>query len=197
VDSIVPHSLLPFAVSDKGTAIIPNYYGGLEMVDLKTSSTLGYYHKNYPGYYAEGLKISPNGDYFLELADSLRLVQFKNALFTEVWKLATQNNIFFEFDPVNPDRFVIRDGSELSVMMCQDLSVVREFELNDELLLDIDYYNNELLAYANGHLYVRSFEDGSLIKDVPINTDPFTWQQTWLLINHTIVSGKGLLYFIN
>ncbi len=43
------------------------------------------------------------------------------------------------------------------------------------LLLDIDYMAGEILTFAYGHLYIRSLSDGTLIKDVPTNINP--WSQ--------------------
>jgi hypothetical protein len=53
-----------------------------------------------------------------------------------------------------------------------------------------------MLTYINGHLLVRSFSDGSLLKDIPVNFNPQRWTDACYLINHTIVYGRGLLYFI-
>ncbi len=185
------------AVSDTGTAIIQHYDGGFSLYDLSASAPLGYYPKNYFGDYAQALKISPSGEYFFVSADTLRMVRFRNGQFTDAFKLAYPNNIkFYEFDAVHPDRVIFWDGSTLSVNLCSDMSIVREVELKDDALLDIDYYNDEMLTYTDGHLLVRSFSNGSLIKDVPVHFNPTNWTEACYLVNHTIVYGKGLLYFI-
>ena len=185
------------AVSDSGTAIIQNMDGGLNLYDLSASTPLAYYRKNYSGDYVQGLKISSTGEYFFVLADTLRMVHFKNNQFTDAWKQPYPNNIkFYEFDPVNSNQVIFWNGSRLSVKLCSDLSVVNEYDLNDEGLLDIDYVNDEMLTCTKGHLLVRNFSNGTLVKDVPVNFDPLNWAEACYLINHTIVYGKGLLYFI-
>jgi hypothetical protein len=188
---------LNIAVSDAGTALIQNLDGGLNLYDLTTSAPLAYYKKNYTDDFARALKISPDGEYFFLLADTLRLVHFKDTLFTDVWKQPNPVNIkFFEFDPLHANQVIFWNGSKLSVNLCSDMSVVSEFPLNDAALLDIDYYNHEMLTCRNGHLLVRSFTDGSLIKDIPMNINPLSWPGAWQLIDHTLVYGRGLLYFI-
>ncbi len=197
LQNITNGSHMPMAVSDTGTAIIQNIDGGLNLYDLSASTPLAYYKKNYRGDYAEGVKISSNGEYFFVQADTLRLVHFKNNQFTDAWKQPYPNNIkFYEFDPFHPERVIFWNGSRLSVKSCSDLSVVNEYDLNDEGLLDIDYYNDEMLTCTKGHLLVRSFSDGTLLKDIPVNFDPMNWAEACYLVDHTIVYGRGLLYFI-
>ncbi len=189
------HTLM--AVSDSGTAIIQNIDGGLNLYDLSASTPLAYYPKNYSGDYVQGLKISSSGEYFFVLADTLRLVHFKNNQFADAWKQPGPTDIkFYEFDPLNSNQVIFWNGSKLSVKSCSDLSVVNEYDLDDAGLLDIDYYNDEMLTCTKGHLLVRSFSDGTLLKDIPVNFDPMNWAEACYLIDHTIVYGRGLLYFI-
>ncbi len=184
------------AVSDEGTAIMINSNGGLNLYDLATSATLGYYPKNFTGDSYTPLKISPTGEYFFIPADTLRLVRFKNGKFTEVWKPNSNEILFYDFDSHNPNQLVTFNGSKLSLRLCADFSLVSEFDLKEDLLLNIDYLAGEILTYAPGHLYIRSLSDGLLIKDVPTNINPWIQADRCYLVNHTIVSGWGLLYFI-
>jgi hypothetical protein len=185
------------AVSDTGTAIIQNSDGGLSLYDLSASAPLGYYPVNYWAGYVQSVKISADGQYFFVSTDTLKMVRFRDGQFTDIWKQAFPNNIkFYEFDAIRPDQVVFWNGSTLSVKQCSDLSVVRETELEDAGLLDIDYHNDEMLTYADGKLLVRRFSDGSLLKEVPVHFDPLNWTEACYLLDHTIVYGKGLLYFI-
>jgi len=185
------------AVSDAGIAIINNGHGGLNLYDLSTSASLGFYQKNYFEFFSGPVKISPTGEYFLILSDTVRLVQFKNGKFTDIWKSMANGNEFYDFDPRNPNQLVIWHGSKLSTRLCSDFSLVSEISLKEDGLVDIDYTTGEILTYSEGHLFVRSFSDGSLIKDVPVNFNPFSESDKCYLIGHTIVySDRRLLYFI-
>ena len=186
-------------VSDIGTGVLRSLNGkGFEMYDFNSSSILGHYENNNYAYNIAPLKISSKGDYFFVRDDSIRLVQFSGSQFKNTWKAPLTNNIkYFDFDPTNQDHVIFWDGTKLSVKLCSNLSTVYSFALTDSYLMNIDYYNKEILTYSSGHLYVRSFINGSLLKDIQVNINPSNWSDNCILINHTIVNRKGLLYFIN
>lgn len=184
-------------VSDSAIGIIHDYNNGFNLYDFRKNQLLGHFNVKDFGNTLNAVKISTDGKYMLIDIDTLRLVNFDQGLFTDIWKVTGSNKSkFYEFDPFNPDRIVLWNGNEVSVKKCSDMSQVRSFTLNDALLLDIDYANDELLSFKSGHLYIRSFADGSLISDVPVSFDPSNWTEACYLIHHTIVYGRGLLYFI-
>lgn len=197
LQSITGGSHPAIAVSDSAIGIIYDYNGGFNLYDFKKNQLLGLLNIKYFGNLSEPLKISADGKFMLIDIDTLRLVKFDQGMFTDIWKVTGSNKSkFFEFDPHFPDRLVLWDGNEVSVRNCSDMSRIRSFALNDDLLLDIDYVNDELLTYQPGHLYIRSFVNGTLIRDVPVSFNPSDWTQACYLIHHTIVHGRGLLYFI-
>ncbi|MGD0755167.1 MAG: hypothetical protein ABR927_08920, partial [Bacteroidales bacterium] len=182
-------------VSDVGTAIVNKANGGFYIYDFNTNTSLASYQKTIYG--GDGVSISPNGDYLFLFDDSLRLVRFTASQFTNVWS----NDRFyypkyFGFDGANPDQMFTWDGTYFSVKHCSDFSEVYKFSLSDNSILNIDFYNKEILTYNSGHLYVKSYLDGSLIKDLPINTDASFNDNSFTLINHAIVSMRGVIYFI-
>lgn len=182
-------------VSDVATAIVNKGNGGFNIYDFNTNTSLASYQKTTYG--GQGLNISPNGNYLFLLDDSLRLVRFTNSQFTNVW---SHNRFaypkYFGFDGVNPEQMFIWDGTTFSVKLCNDFSDVYKFSLSDNTILDIDFYNKEILTYNSGHLYVKSYLNGSLIKDLPIHIDPSFWYNSFSIINHAIISMKGVIYFI-
>jgi hypothetical protein len=103
---------------------------------------------------------------------------------------------YYAFDGTNPGRLVIWDGSVFSVRNCSDFSELYSFPLTDGYLMNIDYYSDEMLTYSDGHLYVRNFADGTLIKDIPVNIDPTNWYYTCILINHAVICTAGVIYFV-
>jgi hypothetical protein len=182
-------------VSDAGTALVNKGNGGFSIYDFNTDTSLATYQKTFNG--GEGLLMSSQGDFLFLDDDSLRLVGFANSQFTNVWswdRYAYPK--YFGFDGTNPGQVCIWDGVTFSVKLCSDFSDVYKFSLSDNSLLDIDFYNNEILTYNAGHLYVKSYLDGSLIKDLPIHLNPTLNYYTFSLINHAIVSSQGVIYFI-
>jgi hypothetical protein len=182
-------------VSDLATGIVNNSGGGFYIYDFKSSSSLGYYKKDIYGGF--GSSISSDGSYVFLTDDSLRLVHFENSQFTSVWRHSMLNTPkYYAFDGTNPGRLVIWDGSVFSVRNCSDFSELYSFPLTDGYLMNIDYYSDEMLTYSDGHLYVRNFADGTLIKDIPVNIDPTNWYYTCILINHAVICTAGVIYFV-
>jgi hypothetical protein len=182
-------------VSDSATGIINTATGGFYMFDFSKSVPLGHYSNgNYGG---TGSSISSDGNYVFLTDDSLRLVRFEDSQFTGIWKHSmTDVPKYYAFDGSDPDRLVLWNGSVLSVKKCSDFSDLYSFTLTDGYILNIDYFSNEMLTYSDGHLYVRSFADGTLIKDIPVNIDPANWFYSCLLINHAVICTTGVMYFV-
>lgn len=190
------YPLIP--VSDSGIGIVNNVNGGFYVFDFNKNSSLVFYKKNISG--GIGLNISPDGESIVLTDDSLRLVHFNGVQFTNIWSYSKNNQPkYFAFDAVNPSQLVFWNGSVFSVKLCNDFSNVHEFPLTDGSILSIDYFNKEILTYSSGnpgHMNVRSYSDGSLIKVIPININPTYWYNSCHLVNHAIVCTKGLIYFI-
>ncbi len=182
-------------VSDSGTGIVNTFDSGFYVYDFNTASSIGYYNKeNYGG---KGLAISSSGKYLFIKDDVFRLVSIENSLFTSIWSNTGYDTPkYYAFHGTDPDRLVIWDGSVFSVRKCSDYSEYYNFSFTDNSLLNIDYFSNEMLTYSEGHLFVRSLTDGSLIKDISMNIDPTDPYNKCILINHAIICMTGLIYFI-
>lgn len=183
-------------VSDAGTGIVNNAQSGFYVFDFKSSSSTGYYNKeNYGG---TGLAVSSDGKYIFLKDDVFRLVKFENSQFTSVWDNANYDMPkYYAFHGSDPEKLVIWNGSVLSVRNCSDFTEYYSFSLTDNSILSVDYFRNELLTYSDGHLFVRSLTDGSLIKDIPVSIDPTNWFYACILVNHAVICTTGVIYFIN
>lgn len=185
----------PIPISDAAVGIVNKPVGRFYLYDFNSNSTLGFYSKE--NYEVKGLAISVNGDYVFLKDDSLHLVSFKNFQFNKIWSQSINSEPkFYEFDGLNPERLVTWNGSLFSVKNCSDFLTVYEFTINERMILDIDYYNNEILTWSPGHLYIRSFSDGSLLHDLRFNPDPANWDTAVQLVNHAIVSMSKIIYFL-
>jgi hypothetical protein len=187
---------VPVHVSDIGTGLLNDTDGNILIYDFLNLRILGKQirNSNYPSYLS-GMKLSGNGDYLLLKDDSLRLIHFTDGEFKTITMLSKPDDkAVYEFDAVNNGQFIYWDGLSLKVYRCDTGAMVYEFPLT-ETLLDIDYNNYEILTYSSGLLNIRSFNDGSLLANVPVNFIP-SWGKTCYLINHTIIYTAGLMYFI-
>jgi hypothetical protein len=184
------------AVADNGIALFHNSNGGFDLYNLVSSSYIGYYPVNYD--YQSVQKIAPDGSFFTVCTDSLRMIKVSGNSFSQVWKIKYLSDYirFYEFDPYNSDQIYFLEGSRLTLKSCSNLSVIYNISFPDQQLLNIDYENNEILSYNAGHLIVRNLNDGSVKYDIPVNFDPHYWYNDCMLVNHTIVSAKGVLYFL-
>jgi hypothetical protein len=185
----------PIPVSDPGTGVIPVVNGGFYVYDFINDSILGYYIKDdYSTTMPE--KISSLGDYIFAADDSLRLLQFKDSKFKNINSQSRLGDIrFYQFDALINDQLVLWDGTEFYVKRCQDFSNVHSFPLVSDGILNIDYYNREILSYSAGHLYVNSLTNGTLLYDIEIHFEP-TGYNYCHLIDHTIVCDAGIMYYL-
>lgn len=185
----------PVPVSDNGNVLINKIDGGFYLYNFFSDSVLAFYFKDL--FFAKGLAISSCGDYILLENDSLRLVHYNNSQFRNIWThCRISKPEFFEFDGKDPDRFVIWKDKTLSVRKCSDFSEIYNFHLEDQMILDIDYYNGTLLTWSPGHLYVRRHIDGSLLHDVAYSLHPGLWYNSCRLVGDAIICTQGVLYFL-
>jgi hypothetical protein len=189
-------SLNPIPVSDVGTGLIADSDSTLIVYDFLKSEIIGkYVSKSTAPISVNSMKISVNGDYFIIADDSLRLIQIKDTLFKQISVSELSGvNLLYEFDAINPGQFVTWDGALLKIKSCENSSTIYAIPVT-EMLMDIDFRNNEILTWTSGHLIVRNLIDGLLKYDIPTNYTPASGLKCYLL-NHTVINPTGLMYFI-
>jgi hypothetical protein len=192
------HNLAPIPqisylyVSDIGTAIANTTSTGFYIYDLNTNSTIAHYTK--AGFKPKGLSISQGGNYIYLTDDSLRLVKLNGSTFSNIWSVDKNRSLYFSFDSSNPEHLTIWNGSVLSVKDCSSFSTIYEFPLTDSNIINIDYFNKQMLTYSPGtpgHLHIRDYSNGQLLSDIPININP--WEIR--LFNHSLVCLTGFMDF--
>lgn len=183
-------------ISDVGTGLINNFNSGFYVYDFNTASSIGYYYKENHG--GIGFSISSDGKYIFLKDNLFNLVRFENSQFSIVWS-RPDNSVpkHFEFHRTDPEKLVMWDGAVFSVRKCSDFSEFYNFTLTDKELLNIDFFSNEMLTYTQGHLYVRSLLDGSLIEDINVDLNLAINYLECILVNHSIICPTGVIYFIN
>jgi hypothetical protein len=142
--------------------------------------------------FSDDIKMSSNGDYILMNGNGLLLFKYQNNQLTQVQK--TSDFRYFEFNSTDANQYVTWNGSKIFVKQLPDNTIVREFAMTDSDLCSIDFYNNEILTYSNGHLYVRSLIDGSILFDLPSKADDAFIDRDCYLQNHRIFHDFGVIF---
>lgn len=182
------------AISDNGLGIEVVDYRTINLYELSTSKLLASYHNE--NLVADNLKMSPRGDYFLTNYNALYLFQIVNGQIKMVRQ--TDDFRYYDFVGTADNQYVTWDGLKMYVKQLPENSMVREFPISDRYIINIDYYNNEMLSYSNGQLYVRSFIDGHIIHQMATKLDePFIDRHLYLQ-NHVLFNkSTSISYFFN
>lgn len=191
ITSVAPYGSEPL-VSDNKIMVTTKAYDSYiydlnnkELITTYTNSTFAPSFKS----------ISSNADYYILKEDSFRLVKFINPNFEKIWTNPDRYYNppkFIEFHAINPEQLVYWNGHTFYIKQCSDFSTIYEFELTDQKIFNIDYYNNKMLCHNEGHLLVRSLLNGQLLNDIPVNA-----YEDFSLINDIIVCENGVMYYLN
>jgi hypothetical protein len=145
--------------------------------------------------------ISPDGRYFFLNSSSMNLYSFidneltliKNTSYSPLF------NTYMKFDPNEPDTYIGWNSStKLFVRIsCIDFSVLNSFTVDEERILDIDFYDRRILSYAQNELVVRSLENGDVLNRVKTSFVSYNHYQKCHLLGNSIYYQKGLRYKID
>lgn len=195
-------------ISNNMTGIINKYKEGFYIYDLKNSKMLANYsNPSHSLNTANCRKFSSNGNYmFVSESDSIRLIEYSNSKFKTIWKEKNINRLiyrdsirYYEFDARDNNRLLYWDGVTFSIKNCNDFSDISNYTLSDKAIINIDYQSSRLLSYIPGHLFVRNLDNGEILYDVLIAFDPTDdsfGNKKCILVNNTIISSRGIIYFI-
>jgi hypothetical protein len=145
--------------------------------------------------------ISPDGRYFYLNSSSMNLYSFiDNEL--KLVRNTSQSplfNNFMKFDPNEPDTYIGWSSStkQFVRISCIDLSVLNSFTVDEDRILDIDFYDRRILSYAQNELVIRSLEDGEVLNRVKISFVSYNHFDKCHLLGNSIYFQKGLRFQIN
>jgi hypothetical protein len=96
---------------------------------------------------------------------------------------------YFDFVAGENDRAVSwnKDSKEFSIVKCSDLEILKTFAVEEDMILDIDYFEQQILSYSPGVLVVRSLIDGSVLKSIQVGIGLINY-------NKCRLSGNSLFY---
>ena len=195
---ICPNYYPEVRIADNSTGTVNNCMGGFYVIDFNADTALAFYKKDgFSG--GTAVDISPSGEYILLMYDSLRLVRFSGSRFLNIWSRSYNEPAYYliGFDGSDRNQLYFWDGQTFSVRQCSNFAAVNEFPLTDTYILNIDFYNREILSYSPGHLYIRSYTTGDLLTDIPVKMIITGADNECFLISHAIVSKRGLIYYVN
>jgi len=183
--------------SDVGTALIPGGFdndNSFYIYDFNREEVVGHFEAQ--GYAPIlDLKISSEGEYIFYMQNTIKMLEFKNDVFTELdveLGFATDKYGFIQNEP---DLFYYWAEQVFYIKNFKNNSTVNQFSLDDWRILDIDFYNGQILSWTQGHLYIRSINNGSVLYDIPFVGTPSGANSCYLL-NNTIINSNEVLYFL-
>jgi hypothetical protein len=175
------------------------YGGGKKyLYDFKTENILGYANNTT---WHEDYNISPDGTYFfLRVSHSIELYSYANnvvSLKRDISSSAPPGFDYFNFMANEAGNAVCwnKASKVFSIIKYADMQIVKSFNVNEDEIWDIDYYNKQILSFSSGLLVVRSLDDGSVLFEIPVSFTYRTFNQCYLCGN-SIFHQEGARYFL-
>jgi hypothetical protein len=157
-------------ITDIGTTVFFDYLkSALVIYDLLNNKIL----TEIPVHvFVEEYKISANGKYIFEPAlNTLFMIENNSYKVIRNGENNSHQFKFFEFFPDNEEQIALYDGSTFYIKNCSDFTTIRSFALNGAGIINIDFENRWILAYADYNYFIFSIETGDLLKTVPAFSD--------------------------
>jgi hypothetical protein len=141
--------------------------------------------------------ISPTGDYVCLQSDSIHMYRFQNNELIHLWKTAFTNSVkYIGFSNTSPEQFILFDKLNIYFKNCENFSTVNQYPFSNKTVNNIDLFNNNILAFSEGHLYVYDLINGTLLKDIITNLKDYEMEYVHSFGN-SILTNNGLRFFIN
>lgn len=164
------------AISNNGIIALASGLRKIYIYNIHTDKNL-YQHEvsNMLSFWSPGIKISPNGDYLLLKYSYNSYSTLKTALlkigssFTERWSGDVD---FYQFDDVNQS-FSYYQNKTLYTRSLSSLSIVKQYRLQDRMVFNIDYNNDEFVSinWDKDIIKIYDFNTGEVKREVPTDDD--------------------------
>ncbi len=178
-------------VSDNGIVVAKDY-GGVHIYDVLQDKLIGSVITNES---VGTTDISSLGNYFAIQTSILRFYKITNQNIITVWESDQPYNFIFNsfaYDPENPDRIILHDGSTLYYKNASDFTTIKSFPLEEESILNYDFFTRRLLAWSDGYLSVYSVDSGELIFQTKADPRVSLIQHSCRLALNTIYLKNGI-----
>jgi len=146
--------------------------------------------------------ISPDGMYlFLRVSHTLWLYTYQNDTLTfekEIRADTWPGFDYFDYMGDDPGKVVSwdMDSKEFSILTCPGFEQINSFKVNEDQILDIDYYTDRILSWSPGKLVVTNLLDGTLLYEIAVSFRSSPMSGCYLHGN-SIFYQKGARYFLN
>ncbi len=185
-------------ISNIGTGIVIS--GNKKyLYDFKNNSLLGYIDDPSSLY---DYNISSEGKYFFfSVWHTIYLYSYNNnaiSLVKTIYSSSTPGFDYFNFMANDPSQAISwsKDTKVFNILSCPDMTIVKSFPVNEDKILDIDYYTNRILSFSPNLLVVRSLNDGSVLYSIPVGFSTIVLNNCFLDGN-SIFHEQGVRYFLN
>lgn len=194
-------------VSDNGIGILKNLSNNnLVFYDLINQTNMGELSIEY--FQFNKCLISSNGQYFTYTVNnswptptSFVLSTFQNGIFSTICELNSSKINYFRFSPTNSDQLVLFSENSFSIKNCSDFSTVSEFQLFDNKVLDVDFFNNQVLTQNYNKLFIRDLYSGNILFEMNVISSFINYDNNMLngfgrssfrVLNNTIFHAYGI-----
>ncbi|MDP3446343.1 MAG: hypothetical protein Q8T08_26085 [Ignavibacteria bacterium] len=142
-------------------------------------------------------KISPDGKHYIALISSqpilLDVYKINGASLEKIYSLES-GTTKYQFNPTDPNLITTFKDKTLSVIQCEPFALLRKIEFaNDEVFMNIDYFNNEILSINANQFIIRSLNNGNVIKRITKRTQQYYLYENYILHNHYIIKNNVML----
>lgn len=145
--------------------------------------------------------ISSEGNYFfLSVSHTIWFFTYQNDQLEEkiIYADTYPGYHYFDFMATDPDRVVSwnKNSGLFCILKCPDMVIINSFTIAGERILDIDYYNKQILTYSSQLLRVYSLVDGSLLNELPLAYSYIDYNSWFWLAGNSIFHKDGIRYFL-
>ncbi|MCF8378725.1 MAG: hypothetical protein K9H49_04055 [Bacteroidales bacterium] len=184
-------------ISNEGTALI---YGIRKIIlfDYENDKVLGSIDNTTA---LSDYNISFDGCYFFKrVSHTIWLFSYKNKIISPEDTDVSWNKIgidYFDFKQDEANRLVSwdKDTKKFSILSCPDLNELSSYTVNEEEIVDIDYFTGRILSFSPNLLVVRSLDDGSVLYKIPVGFSDF-YTNACYLVGNSIFNRNGARYYL-
>ena len=187
---------LSMHISDNGIGIFESSTREF-LFDFKNNTEIASRTLSSPQMNSFLFKISPDGKHVISsiysedvLADVFKI----NASNLEKMYNVESTYTKWQFNPTDPNMITTVKNKTLSVIQCEPYALLRKIEFaNDEVFMNIDYFNNEILSINANQFIIRSLNSGNEIKRITKGTQQYYLYENFILHNHHIIKNNVML----
>ncbi len=192
----LPDGVLPwqFYISNTDTGVFFNEYGDYYFYDFMNKSVVAKFRNIGSSSFGHRMRLSPFGNFFCAKHYNpdvaTELYKLEDGEVSLVWIKAID---FFEFDPDN-NNIIYFENNKLFTVSLVDMSVIKELNISDDYIYDIDWNRREFLCLNNNHnlLTIRDLDSGNIKSGIETRDFSGFWEYEKLYLNNKTIFLRDL-----